>query len=285
MIIRDFQLADRSEAWALLAGQAGVSESDLDQLVAKARCVVAREAGTLLGFASLLPGRPGAFSLRIFVAPERRRQGVGRQLWQALCSGLPAGSLVSGCCPITADETVAFLTEVGFQPWFSTELMHYQGPAFPDPGLTARPYQDEDFADWVRLLNRGFHPLRQALDIQPYNVFTEEQISDPATRERLLHSEDDDDLLFFDGDRLVGLAELAGAEIDTVTVAPELRRQGYGRRIMAFCANRLLARGHCPVSLHVVSWNAGARRLYASMGWQFIERSDFIRWHAPQPDR
>ena len=242
------------------------------------RRLVALQGGALRGFATLTSGRPRAYSLGILVDRAAQRQGIGDDLWGQLLATLPVDvQQISSGCPATDDDTHTFLSGRGFQPWFSLELMHYSGPAFPDPQLTVRSYQDQDAADWTRLINEGFYPMRRAVDVKPYQIFADGASQDPATRQRLLNFGNDDHLLFHDGEQLVGMAELVDNEIDTITVASHLRHQGYGLRIMAFCINRLLARGINPVTLHVVSWSTEARRLYESMGWQFVSQHDTLR--------
>lgn len=256
----------------------GMLEDEIEQPLALGQRLVALQAGALRGFTTLTSGRPKAYSLGILVDRDARRQGIGDSLWRQLLTTLPADAQqVSSECPAADADTHTFLLARGFQPWFSMELMHYSGRPYPDPQLTARSYEDADAADWTRLINEGFYPMREAADIQPYQIFADEADLDLATRQRLLNFGDDDHLLFYDGEQLVGMAELVDNEIATITVASHLRQLGYGLRIVAFCTNRLLARGINPVTLHVVNWSAAARRMYASMGWQCVSQHDTLR--------
>jgi len=278
LLIRELAESDRSAVLSLLQ-HTTMPEEEQVRLLERGQRLVALQGEELLGFATLSPGRrPGFYSCGLLVAPSARRQGIGSQLWLELLAHRPSDvSQVSCFCPATDQAGQAWLQRHGFQPWYGLELMHYSGPAFPDPDLVVRGYQDADYEDWTRLINEGFFPMRQAMDIQPNLVYPDEVRNDPATRQKLLGLDPVNNLLFFDGDRLIGMAELEGTEIDTATVDAGERRKGYGRRIMAHCTNLMLARGINPVTLHVVSWNTAARQLYESMGWRFVSRHDAWR--------
>lgn len=278
MLIREFDAADRSQVRLLLQQNTNMAEGELDQVLERGNRLVALRGGILRGFAWFTSGRPGVYSFSVFVDPAARRQGIGDSLWRQLLASLPGDAQQVFCGYTSTDSDAhAFLQARGFKPWYGLELMHYSGPAFPDPQLAARAYRDEDYEEWIRLQNDGFYPMRQAMDIKPYLLYPDEVKSDPATRQKALDSGDDDDLLFYDGQQLVGMAIMVKDEIETVTVASHLRRKGYGRRIIAYCTNRMLARGINPVTLHVVSWNTDARQLYESMGYRLVEKRDVLR--------
>jgi ribosomal protein S18 acetylase RimI-like enzyme len=186
---------------------------------------------------------------------------------------LPAGAeMICYACPSQNTAGQAFLLAKSFAPWFSEEVMQYPGPRLPDAGLVARPYTDADFETWTGTINQCFYPLRKANDIRPYIIFQHDQ----ATRERLLNA-DSENLLFYDGDRLMGLGGIVGSEIDPVAVVAAERRKGYGRRIAAYCTNLILARGLSPVTLSVAQSNSAARQLYESVGFREVQRLQWFR--------
>lgn len=278
MMIREYAASDHQAVVSLLQRNTDMSVAEQEQLLEQGQRLVALLDGIPRGFATLAPRRPGSYSCGMLVDTAIRRQGIGSGLWNRLLAMAPEDLRQVSClCPATDRIGQAFLRAKGFQPWYGLELMHYSGSAFPDSGLTVRAYRDEDYDHWIRLINEGFFPMRKAMDIKPYLVYCDQTKQDPATRLKMQSRSNEDHLLFFDGGRLVGMAELENTEIDTVTVAVEHRRKGYGWRIMAHCTNVMLARGVNPVTLHVVSWNADARRLYQNMGWQFVEKQEAWR--------
>lgn len=82
-------------------------------------------------------------------------------------------------------------------------------------------------------------------------------------------------------DRIIGflILTLEGAFVgylQTVCVAPEWRRQGIGRRLVAFAEDRIF-REAPNVFLCVSSFNPDARRLYERLGYGFVgELKDYI---------
>ncbi len=277
MDIRVMRDTDQPQVHDLLQKCEQLKIDEAKELVQKGQRFVAYADGKVVGFSRLSSGSAGSYSYWAFVDPVCRRQGVGSALWQRLLSEIPPEAAQVSCsCLDSQKETLAFLRKLGFEPWFGLELMHYSGPTFLDPQLSVRPYEDRDYLDHLRLINEGFYPMRQANDIKPYQIYPSEAHNDEQVRQRVLNAEHEE-LMFFDGQQLVGLAELVEGEIDTVTVAEELRGKGYGRQIMAYCINLLLSRGYDPVTLHVVSWNSATRNLYESMGFRFIEKRQMMR--------
>ena len=67
---------------------------------------------------------------------------------------------------------------------------------------------------------------------------------------------------------LVGRVVADEAELLTLAVAPEARRMGLGRALLAEFAHTSTARGAREAFLEVASDNAPAIALYASAGWQ-----------------
>ncbi|MGE5653132.1 MAG: GNAT family N-acetyltransferase [Bacillota bacterium] len=277
MEIRELAAADQPRVQSLLQQNTNMPIEEIEQALANGRRLVALQGESLCGFAALTPGSPGAYSVVIAVEPTVRRQGIGRALWKQLATTLSAEDKYV-CCPCPAESVAghAFLQAIAFAPWFSDDLMFYAGSNLPEPSLNVRPYRDEDCATWIALINEGFYPLRNANDIEPYHVFRADAADDPAFRQRFLSS-GDEKLLFYDGDQLIGLAALVGAEIDPVLVVSEQRGRGYGKQIMAYCTNRILERRIGPAKLSVVRINASARRLYESVGYRLVAQHDWFR--------
>ncbi len=151
--------------------------------------------------------------------------------------------------------------------------MQHCGPELPDPQLIARPYSDADYETWTRVINECFYAMRKAIDVRPHVIFN---ASDLATRQRLRDTTNEN-ILFYDGDQLVGVAGIVGSEIDPIAVVESQRRKGYGRRITAYCTNRILSSGISPARLIVTTWNTAARRMYEEAGYHLVEQRDWYR--------
>ncbi|TGN53346.1 GNAT family N-acetyltransferase [Paracoccus liaowanqingii] len=81
---------------------------------------------------------------------------------------------------------------------------------------------------------------------------------------------------------LLGRAVADEAELLTIAVAPEARRGGVGRRLIAFFAGRAQAMGAATAFLEVAADNLAARRLYSVTGW--VEAGTRRRYYGPATD-
>lgn len=81
---------------------------------------------------------------------------------------------------------------------------------------------------------------------------------------------------------LLGRALAGEAELLTLAVAPDARRQGAGRRLTLRFAAAALARPSAEAFLEVAADNAAARRLYAGAGW--VEAGVRRRYYGPHTD-
>ncbi len=84
------------------------------------------------------------------------------------------------------------------------------------------------------------------------------------------------------------LAQVAGheAELLTLAVAPEVRRRGIGRTLLAALAAELAAEGVAEIFLEVAETNAAGRALYAASGYvdRGLRRGYYRRRNAPAID-
>nr|WP_269328948.1 GNAT family N-acetyltransferase [Kineosporia babensis] len=71
-------------------------------------------------------------------------------------------------------------------------------------------------------------------------------------------------------------------EISAVTTDPSHRRKGFAGRLIRAVAHEIVERGETPL-LHVDSRNAGAIRLYQSIGFAIRRRPTFFLLRAPEP--
>lgn len=82
---------------------------------------------------------------------------------------------------------------------------------------------------------------------------------------------------------LLGRVIADEAELLTIAVAPEARRQGEGARLLAAFAQAAKARGATTAFLEVAENNAAARALYARAGWAQAGRRKGY-YHSPEGD-
>ncbi|TJZ90460.1 GNAT family N-acetyltransferase [Paracoccus gahaiensis] len=81
---------------------------------------------------------------------------------------------------------------------------------------------------------------------------------------------------------LLGRTVADEAELLTLAVAPEARRAGLGRRLIASFAGRARQMGAATAFLEVAADNPAARGLYAGTGW--VEAGTRRRYYGPATD-
>ena len=113
------------------------------------------------------------------------------------------------------------------------------------------------------LYNFAFRPMREALDIKPYDWYDDD---------RAILSKAYEIYLLTDGDELIGSVSLKENEIDDLFVSDSFRREGYGRKILIWAMNQLALQGADEFILHVAEWNSGAVKLYLDEGFEITKK-------------
>lgn len=155
--------------------------------------------------------------------------------------------------------------------------MIYTQDRQPDNHLTVRPYREEDFMEYYIALGECFTPMRQAMDIPPYNVFEDQSEERIIKLKEEMNKNKENIFMFYDGDEWVGSSLLTEEDIDDLFVVPRHMGKGYGRRILQSTINMCLDRKLEHIYLGVVHWNTKARNLYASTGFKEIKSITYMR--------
>lgn len=116
------------------------------------------------------------------------------------------------------------------------------------------------------------------IEVRPLELADVEKVDAVLPLHRLDHVGDSTYLVAWDGESPVGHAHIAWAgtelglpELQDFFVLPEHRNQGIGT-LLTRAAERLVAdRGHGECSIGVSASNAGARRLYESLGYRPVD--------------
>jgi ribosomal protein S18 acetylase RimI-like enzyme len=144
----------------------------------------------------------------------------------------------------------------------------YRGGRVPDPGISPTVYQREFLEAELDLESEVFHRLRMENDIKPYDINLcnrEEQES----IESFFGAHKNSFFLLFEKNRLVGSVLLVGNYIQSLAVAKQFQRQGYGTKLTKYAINHALDQGYSSVELNTLPGNTDAEQLYMKLG--FIE--------------
>ena len=220
----------------------------------------------------------------LVVAPDARRQGVGRRLWQAAVGaggrlvwahgGLDAARALATACDAVAIRELLLMQ---LPHHALLELTDSDAPTrtLPD-GLELRTMQTgRDEQAWLDLNARAFaaHPEQGQITADDLAALQRESWYSP-----------DDVLLLWQADELVGFnwTKIAPGpdgrpegEIYAIAVSPDHSGRGLGRVLMEH-GLRHLAESVADVSLYVEADNVPALALYRRLG--FEERSRDIHW-------
>ncbi len=170
-----------------------------------------------------------------------------------------------------------YLREHGYEQWFVLKKMVHDGRDLPHHDLTYRHYEDQDFAMYFQGLGDAFYPMRHAMDITPHHVCNEASDKKVADERESLLKEKDTMYLFFEKENYIGAVTILGTEIDDFYVVDQFQGKGYGRKIIEFSVNFAKELSNKPVFLTVVDWNEKGKKLYQSVGFQFVETTIFYR--------
>jgi mycothiol synthase len=241
---------------------------------------LALEEGRAWGCARVMPvpGLPAVRDLELFVAPERRRQGVGSLLWQHTLQELaaePRVCRVSAAVRARRTPLAHFLTHHGFYlEHVEWEMSRPLSDELPEPSWPAG-YRLTTFRRAVAI--RHFLALYGASFSQTpwYQPFSrdevEETLQGPA------------DLLFAStAGEAVAVAWLRvtgqSGRIEPIGVVEAHQGKGVGRALLEAALSVLRQRGVTTVRLGVWKRNRTAIHLYRKLGFRRRRRTFFLAY-------
>ena len=244
-----------------------------------ARNVLARSAGTLVGYAHVdLTDVVAGASAELVVHPEHRRRGIGAAL-----AGQVLGLSADGRLRLWAHGSHPAAAELAKRLGFTRARALFQmrrslfaplpAPELPE-GVTVRtfvPGQDEE--RWVAVNNAAFaeHPDQGRWTVEDVKAREKEPWFDP---EGFFLAERDGELVAFHWTKVHGGGpehdHQPMGEVFVVGVAPSAQRLGLGPAMTLIGLRHLRARGLSQAMLYVDERNTNAVRVY--------ERLGFARW-------
>jgi len=232
-----------------------------------------RDADTLIGVAELLGYRE--IEGTIIIAPERRRQGLGRRLVTLAGQELAERELADWL--LVCDES--FPGGSAFARTLGGERAYFEHRLTLDPAL-AQPIKPQPEHLTIRQAERT--------DALAIIAITAEAFGDPPDEVRKWIGNDLDraDRHWFvvthDGEPRGSLRVVSadgGADITAFGVLPQHQGRGYGRAILSHTIGHLLDRGVTPINIEVETENAAALGLYRSCG--FVPQHTYGYYRVP----
>jgi len=143
----------------------------------------------------------------------------------------------------------------------------YQGPKFPDPGITPCRYQADYFQKEMELESEAFYELRRSNDIRPHRV-SESSAEELQAIAGFFEGNRDTFYFLFEDNKLIGSILFFGNYIRSVSISPDCQGKGYGRKLTMYAVNLIMDAGYSTVVLHTLPGNIKAERLYSSLGFK-----------------
>ena len=140
---------------------------------------------------------------------------------------------------------------------FTVYEMTYDKREVPECGIECVPFLEGYLDEYKRIYNECFRPMREALDIRPYDWYSEGR-EVPEDRSGIF-------LIVEDGE-LAGSVSIIGNEVDGLFVAEAYHGKGHGRELLLWAMNKIREQNSEAITLHVAKWNSGAAALYESVG-------------------
>ena len=133
---------------------------------------------------------------------------------------------------------------------------------FPASDIECIPFSNSVFEQYKeqyeKAYNEAFFPMRKALNIKPYEWFSNggaKLIVKP------------DVYVLIENNNLIGSVGCYRNEVDDLFVNPSYMKNGYGRKLLVWAMNHIKEQGHKKIVLHVAEWNEAAIKMYLNEGF------------------
>ena len=206
--------------------------------------------------------------LFVYIHPDYRNKGYGELAVKSLEAelGVPSGKEIMTAFDLNDQPSRRFAGKLGYRVKWSSALMMYHGEKFELPELPIRQYRDGDFEEAFYCAAEAFHVMRLGT-----GCFPDSEIGSPTEERRKRWNEDrDNEYVYVIDNEIVGVANVDGDELDTVSIKISKQGNGYGKLFVKYLTNLLIDRGYREPVLWCVVGNRKARNLYDSIGYREV---------------
>jgi ribosomal protein S18 acetylase RimI-like enzyme len=145
--------------------------------------------------------------------------------------------------------------------------MQYIGKEIPSTNVNLIPFQEKYYSEYERIYNECFYNMRKALDVEPYNFYSDfEQVKNKMK----------DIFLLLQDQIIVGSVACYGNEIDDLVVNMKYRNNGVGQKLLLWAISNIRMHSESPIIIHVAKWNEKALSIYQRNGF-IITKTEKIR--------
>lgn len=145
--------------------------------------------------------------------------------------------------------------------------MYYDRGIQSRPNICCLPFKEEYFEEYMCIYNECFYEMRKALDIEPYNWYSQySQMTDKA----------ENIFVLLENNKMIGSVACYGNEIDDLIVKKSYQNRGYGKQLLLWAINHIRQYSDSEITLHVAEWNKGAFGLYENAGF-LVRKKERVR--------
>ena len=145
---------------------------------------------------------------------------------------------------------------------FSVNEMKRSSMDIPSSRIHCIPFDKRYLEQYKTGYNAAFRPMREALNIKPYDWYHDtNKILDKSS----------DIYLLVEDEVLIGSVACYGNEIDDLFVVGAYRQKGYGKQLLIWAMDHIASSGYDELILHVAEWNRRAVQLYMNEGFRIVK--------------
>ena len=158
--------------------------------------------------------------------------------------------------------------------------MKHDGSVQPASTLHKRTIEKEDFKEYYHHMGLCFVPMRQAMDIRPYNVVDALFNDDKAIEKEFkgwYENKEHSFMYFNNNNQWVGCGLLNGSDMDDIFVLEYHQKHGYGSQIVRDLLNHA-QKNNIQLYTGSVVYNKHAGQLYEDHGFVPYKEVTYYRW-------
>ena len=145
---------------------------------------------------------------------------------------------------------------------FSVNEMKRSSMDIPSSRIHCIPFDTRYMEQYKTGYNAAFRPMREALNIKPYDWYHDtNKILDKSS----------DIYLLVEEEVLIGSVACYGNEIDDLFVIDGCRHNGYGKQLLIWAMDHIASSGYDELILHVAEWNQRAVQMYINEGFKIVK--------------
>lgn len=145
--------------------------------------------------------------------------------------------------------------------------MQYTGKDNLSSDVKLIPFQEKYYPEYVRIYNECFYDMRKALEIEPFNFYSDfEQVKDKMK----------DIFLLLQDQTILGSVACYENEIDDLIVNMNYQNNGIGQKLLLWAMSNIRIHSENPIIIHVAKWNEKALTIYQRNGFM-ITKTEKIR--------